>query len=605
MGLMCQGSLVLYKNLPARVIQIGRRITIVLPDDRTLDVRPQDVSLLHPGPVDRLEALPSPPGEVETAWELVAGGATNLAELAELIYGVYTPATAWATWRLVDDGLYFHGAPQEITARSPQEVAQERAARQAQAAERQAWADLVARLRAGRLAAGDEYYLREVEELALGRSERSRLLRDLGRGESAENGHALLLELAHWDVTIDPYPHRLGVAVSAVDLEVPPLPAEARRDLTHLPALAIDDEGCQDPDDALSLDGDRLWVHVADVAALVPANSPIDLEARARGASLYLPEGAVPMLPPALVAALGLGLESVSPALSFGLDLTVDGEVANVEVTPSWVRVARLTYEEAEGRLGEEPLQSLLRLARRLEARRQSNGAVQLTFPEVRVRLCDGLVSIRPLPPLSSRDLVREAMLIAGEAVARFALERGIPFAFVVQDPSDAPIAPGGLAEMYALRRTLRPSQARSVPAPHASLGLPVYSQVTSPLRRYLDLVAHQQLRAYLRGEGGLSEQEILQRVGAAEAVSGSVRQAERLATRHWTLVYLLQHPDWQGQGVLLEKRGSRARLLLPDLDLETWLHLRQDVPLNSMVRLALRQVDLPTLEAHFALRAQ
>lgn len=49
-------------------------------------------------------------------------------------------------------------------------------------------------------------------------------------------------------------------------------------DLTHLPAFAIDDEGSQDPDDAVFAEkvegGFRLFVHVADVAALVPPKAP-------------------------------------------------------------------------------------------------------------------------------------------------------------------------------------------------------------------------------------------------------------------------------------------------------------------------------------------
>ena len=64
-------------------------------------------------------------------------------------------------------------------------------------------------------------------------------------------------------------------------------------DLTHLPAFAIDDEGSQDPDDAVFAEkvegGFRLFVHVADVAALVPPKSPLDEEALRRGANLYLP----------------------------------------------------------------------------------------------------------------------------------------------------------------------------------------------------------------------------------------------------------------------------------------------------------------------------
>jgi exoribonuclease-2 len=503
-------------------------------------------------------------------------------------------------WQRVDDGLYFHGTPDEVIVRAPEEVAEERAAREARAAEARAWEAFLARARAGKAHPDDADFFREVEDLALERREGSRVLRELGRAESPENAHALLLELGRWSPGFDPYPVRLKLPTDPPALARPPLPDEDRLDLTHLPAFAIDDEGCRDPDDALSLEGDRLWVHVADVAALVPSDSPIDLEARARGATLYLPEGAVPMLPPETVEFLGLGLAQVSPALSFGLDLTPKGRVTGMEVAPSWVRVTRLSYEQAESGLDEEPLRGFHRLAQTWEARRRERGAAFLEFPEVKVRVADGRVSIRSLPPFRSRALVREAMLAAGQAAARYALAREIPFPYTVQDFPGAEEQPQGLAEMHDLRRTLSSSQQRSTPAPHGGLGLEVYAQATSPLRRYLDLVVHQQLRAHLRGEPLLSAQELLERVGAADAVGGGVRRAERLAVRHWTLVYLMQHPDWRGEGVLIEKRGSRGKLLIPALDLETWVHLRHDVSLNSSVSLRLGEVNLPELEVHF-----
>ena len=595
-----QDSLVLYKTRAARVRHAGRKLEIELAGGETLKVRLKDVVVLHPGPIGDLNELRSQSGEVETAWELLAGSKTDLSELSELAYGAYTPASAWAAWQLVADGLYFHGTPGEIVAHSTEDVAREQAVREARAAEERAWTAFLERLRARHTGPEDGRYLREVEELALGQRAKSRVLRKLGRAESPETAHALLLQLGHWDQSTDPYPRRLRLATSAVRLELPGLPEEPRVDLTHLPAYAIDDEGNQEPDDALSLDENRLWVHVADVAALVGPNSPIDLEALARGASLYLPEGTVAMLPVAAIQMLGLGLAELSPALSFGLDLSAEGEIRSVEVVRSWVRVTRLTYGEADLHLDEEPLQSLHRLAQRNAVRRTELGAIALDLPEVKVQVEGERVTILPLPRLRSRDLVTEAMLLAGEAVARFALEQGIPIAFTTQDPPHSDERPEDLAGMYALRRTFRPSQPGTTPGRHAGLGLETYVQVTSPLRRYLDLVAHQQLRAYLRGEDLLDTQEILERVGATAAVTGGVRQAERLARRHWTLVYLMQHPGWRGEGVLVEKRGPRATVLIPHLDLDARVHLRQDLPLNSPVPLVLTGVKLAELEAHF-----
>jgi exoribonuclease-2 len=597
-------SLVLYKNRPARVLQTGERLEIEVEGGKPLKVRAKDITLLHPGPIDGLGDLQPQEGDIETAWELLAGSTTNLAELTELAYGDYTPAAAWDAWQLVSDGLYFRGTPDAIEARTEDDVERERAARAARVAEKQAWEAFLDRLRTGATVPEDERYLKELDDRALGTRPDSRILRELGSSDRPEKAHALLLKLNRWDYRVNPYPQRASIITTPPAVELPSLPDEKRRDLTHLPAFAIDDEGNRDPDDALSLEGSRLWVHVADVAALVTPDSPADLEARARGANLYLPELTVTMLPLEATRQLGLGLADVSPALSFGLDLSDDGTLQDVEVVPSWVRVTRLTYAEVNDRLEEEPFMELYRLARLSEERRRENDAVFIELPEVKISVEDGQVSIQPLPPLPSRMLVTEAMVMAGEAVARFAVERGLPFPFTTQVPPDSYERPESLADMFAVRRTLKRSQQTSIPAPHAGLGLDVYARATSPLRRYLDLVVHQQLRAYLRGEETLGEQDVLERVGAAEAVTGSARLAERQARRHWTLVYLLQHPEWRGEGVVVERRGARSTVLIPALSLEVQMPLGEDIPLDTTVSLISTGVNLTELEASFRVEA-
>jgi len=594
-----QNSLVLYKNRPALVKHIDDKLEIQLEDGKTLKVRPKDVTTLHPGPLKRLNDLQPQEGEVETAWELLAGSTTVLSELAELIYEDYTPSTAWSTWQLVTEGLYFRGVPDAIEVSSPEEVAQRQVAQEAKAAEAEAWATFITQIQDGQLPE-DDRYLREVEDMAFGRITKCRVLRELGRAETPEIAHTLLLKLGYWNETVNPYPQRLGLPTTPPPVTLSDLPNETRIDLTHLPAFAIDDEGSHDPDDALSLEGNRLWVHIADVAALIPPDSPADVEARARGANLYLPEGTVPMLPHQATQALALGLSDISPALSFGLDLGDEGQVIQVEIVPSLVRVQRLSYEEAEAQLDKEPFKTLYSIAQRYQERRQMNGAIEIELPEVKVRVVEGEVVIRSLLPLKSRDMVREAMLMAGEAIARFALAEELPFPFTSQDSPEEGDFPETMSGMFARRRTMQRSLVKGVPGSHAGLGLDIYTQATSPLRRYADLVAHQQLGAYLRGERVLNDSEVLERVGAAEAVTGTTRQAERQANKHWTLVYLMNHPKWRGQGVLVDKRNLRGTVLIPELDLETRLHLRQDLPLDSTIPLILNKVNLPELEAHF-----
>lgn len=601
-------ALVLYKGQPAIVRSGGDKLEIALPDGRVVRVRPKDIAPLHPGPVASFQELQLAGGDVETAWELVAGGTIGLAELAELVYGQQSPAAFWAAWQLLEEGLHFYGSPETITARTPEELAQLRATRAARAAEDQAWATFMHGVRRGEASTdpAHERYIRELTDLAYGRSDRSRVLRELGRAQSPEHAHALLLELGYWDEFVDPHPHRVDVSLSAPAVPLPPVPEETRLDLTYLPAFAIDDEGSTDPDDAVSLENGRLWVHVADVAAVVWPDSPADLEARDRGANLYLPEGTVSMLPEAATELLALGLAETSPALSFGIDVDDEGEIASITLVPSMVRATRLTYEQADSRLDESPFRELYELAQRRAALRLAQGGVAIDLPEVKMRVSGHDIQIKPLPSLRSRSLVSEAMLLAGEAAARLAIQHNIPVPFTVQEPPDMveDELPDGIAGMFALRRTLKRSQQSSVPRPHSGLGLRAYVRVTSPLRRYLDLVAHQQLRAHVQDSTTLGTQAVLERVGAAEAVTGNIGYAERLARQHWTLVYLKHHPHWRGEGIVVEVRGDRATVLIPELAWEARVHLRGEMPLNRVVTVAMQGVDLPLLEAYFRLES-
>jgi exoribonuclease-2 len=254
-------------------------------------------------------------------------------------------------------------------------------------------------------------------------------------------------------------------------------------------------------------------------------------------------------------------------------------------------------------RLEEEPFRGLYNLAQAYEARRLANGAISIELPEVRIRVVQGEVLLRPLPPLRSRSLVENAMIMAGEAVARFAIEHNIPLPFAMQEPPEDLTGlsrPVRSSEMFALRRALKRSQYRSTPAPHSGLGLSAYAQATSPLRRYLDLVVHQQLRSHLHGKSPLGMQEVLDRIGATEAVIGSVRQVEQLSNRHWTHVYLRWHPRWRGEGILVDKHAASGKFLIPQLALEVQAHLPTDLPLDSTVTLILSGVDLPRLDARF-----
>jgi exoribonuclease-2 len=542
-------------------------------------------------------------GSVEEAWELLEGESATLEELAELVFGEFTPASAWASWLLLEDGLWFEGEPGAIRARAGEEVGAERERREAKAAEKAAWEGFLERLGKKSLIEEDLKQLGEVEQLALNRSERSRIFQALGKQERPETAHRFLLDVGYWQEEYNPHPSRLSLREGDPELEIPPLAEEERLDLTHLPAYAIDDEGSEDPDDAITLDGDRIWVHVADAAALIPPDSPLDLEARSRAANLYLPDRVVHMLPPAITHQLALGLQEVSPALSFGFRVDAQGEVQDLEVHRSLVRVSRHSYAEIDGRMAESPFAQLNQAAQRFRQRRLANGAAHLDLPEVRIRVKDGEIDIRPLERLESREMVTDLMLMVGEATAAYALQQDIPLPFATQPPPETPWRPGSMAENYAFRRLLKPSRQDTLEGPHSGLGLDRYVRTTSPLRRYFDLVVHQQLRAHLKGEAPLSVADISDRIAAAGMGGAMIRKGERLSNTHWKLLYLARNPDWQGSGVVVDVEEQRVTLLIPALGMETRMRFNKPPPLNAELPLALRDTDLTELAAWFRQR--
>jgi len=527
-------GLVIYKNRPALITGFeAEKIAIAVLGGGAFKVREKDIELIHPGPctLKDLEG-PRPEGSGREAWDLLtdeSGGSTGLSlkELAELVYGSYSPGAALAVWELLRDGLYFTGDIRSIKARPRAAVAEDekkRDEKQREDGDRAAFLEKLKKLppfhgtpfrgsvpsAAVELTAADRRFLQDVEALARGQSDKSRTMKELGKSETPEEAHRLLLACGAWSVWENPHPDRFGLSRDSAKIIPPAPPEESRLDLTGMPAYAIDNSWSDDPDDAVSLEGPDagggycLWVHVADPAASIPPGSPADMEARGRGATLYLPEGALRMIAPEALSLFALGISGVSPALSFKILIKPDGDIGTTEIFPSLVKVKRLTYEEADaltdGKTGAD-LAALFALAERNVERRLNTGAVIIDLPDahIHVNLDDSCeknrISIKPLPSYRSAEMVRECMLLAGEGAARWALQNQVPFPFISQEAGELPEKRlSGLAGVWQLRRSMRPRNLSPKPGVHWGLGLDQYTQVTSPLRRYTDLLCHQQI---------------------------------------------------------------------------------------------------------------
>jgi len=616
-----ENALVVYKNKPALVKEISSdKITIAIYDGEKIKVREKDIEIIHPGPVKIFNEIKEVGGStnLQETWELLLAdnGAISLKELAELAFGKYSPASAWAAYCLLLDGLYFTGTINTIRPRQQGEVEADIKKREEKAAANNEKELFFERMRKRSPDKEDRRFIQDIEALALGKSAKSRTMKEIGLGETPEEAHALLFECGFWNEQNNPHPARFGVVLQPAEHKPEAPPPKERCDLTCLAAYAIDSPWSNDPDDAVSIeieeDKQILYVHVADPASSIGADSAAEKEARDRGATLYIPEGSIRMLADEALPLFALGLAETSPALTFKMTLNNTGEIEKTEIFPSTVKVKRLTYKEADEYLfnthdnthGEThtALQSLNALAESNLKRRIALGAINIDMPETHISLNGGKVEIEPIMRYKSADLVRECMLLAGEGAGLWCLHRNLPVPYIMQETGDLPEGTlEGIAGFYQLRRCMRPRTLSTRPGQHSGLGLDTYIQVTSPLRRYTDLLAHLQIRAVLRGGTPLSADEVSARMNAGEAAMSAVNQAERASRSHWTMVYLANKKDSVWDAVALEKKGGRWAVIIPSLALETQVPLRKELSPNDPLKLVLKSANIPAGEAVFA----
>jgi exoribonuclease-2 len=330
--------------------------------------------------------------------------------------------------------------------------------------------------------------------------------------------------------------------------------------------LTIDDEDTVEVDDALACEAlpggaIRVRVHIALVADFVAKGGAMDAEAAARATTVYLPEATIRMLPDAVscdMASLTQGSER--PVLTTDVTISPAGEVLSASIYPSRIAITRrLDYQQTDRILGGDPatdpaaatLAMLADAAARLRERRRTAGAMLMHRREAKVRVRGDEIEIILLDSNSpSRMLVAEFMVLSNFVAARFAAEHRIPIIYRVQPDLR------GDATMQRPRLSMYPEF-------HAGIGLEYYAQLSSPIRRYADLVLQRQLLAALSNTGAqaYSVDELLAVLAGAENAEASGRELERRAKRYWTLRYLERYAADTPLRAIATRDGAGAEL--------------------------------------------
>lgn len=565
------------------------------------------------------------PSSLEVAWELLMeeGESIDPATMALLLFSDQSPALCYAAYCLLsEDKLYFKQKGDRYEPRSAAQVTELKHQAELEAQRQQEWQGFLRRIQQAlegervewqysdrpRLEALERFAV--FGEEATHRTPALETLSALKRAETAQAAFQLLVDLQLWTVHENLHlrrsqiPTQFSTRVLAMSqrclIEPPPDPDQHRLDLTHLKVYTIDDESTREIDDGLSVefldDGlQKIWIHIADPTRWVTPGDELDLEARRRSATLYLPTGAIPMFPAELATGpMSLNQGAICTALSFGVLLDGDGAVVDFEIQASLIKPTyRLTYDDVDEMLelgiqAEPELEALGVWAKRREDWRQSQGAISIRMPESSIKVEDDEITIHVLEDSTSRTLVAEMMILAGEVAGRYGELHGLALPFRGQSQPELPPEeellklPPGPVRYCAIRRCMPRSEVSITPARHASLGLNTYTQVTSPIRRYADLLAHFQIKAHLRGESLPFSVETTKEL--IQAISNTAYEAtlvERQTNRYWGLEYLRRHSAQVWPALMLRwlrEHENLGLVLLEDLGLELAMRFSRDI---------------------------
>lgn len=636
-----EGSVVEYVDSGALRLGYVRRLEqrkahIVDPRGRQSTVPTSRVVVIHeripeeefPNAADRIrERVASRISEIDTGllWESVRtdGRRFTLSELAEAYFGHASADCESALYRrLSEDTLFFRRVPGGFETRSERQVSAERL-RIAREAQRESDRQEVTRLL--RLALEHETADMSGEPgwtEVLGRLERwfrnndtdgagTALEKIVGETNSRQVAYEILFRFGQIGSEEDRF-----LLVHGLPTQFPKDVLEASQRLATQPdlttrtlidthdAFAIDDEHTVEIDDALTVteDGDDtvVGIHIADVASIVLKDDPLDREAHRRSSTIYLPNVSVMMFPPRLstnIASLVTGAPRA--ALSVEARFSGDGELRDCRFFRSVITVfERMDYPGADRALaaGHRGLRRLHRIASALNDERVSRGAQTHRRPDIKVHVTDSDIRVLRLEANTpARLIVSEMMILANHLAATHAANTGIPIIFRTQDPpTERPPDTNGLPEAIQfelLRRSFKRSRLSLHPSPHAGLGLTCYTQMSSPLRRYADLVTQRQFVAALEGrELPYQRDELLEVLTSCEAREIEIRRLEQTSTAWWILTYLSRECLGRPlEAVVVDGKGT---VELSDFLVRARLKDREDLSPGDVVTVRLESVD-------------
>ena len=321
-----------------------------------------------------------------------------------------------------------------------------------------------------------------------------------------------------------------------------------------VPTFTIDAEKTLDYDDAFSVlewSEEKLIVaiHITDLSHAVQPEDPLFKEAESRISSVYLPEGTVPMLPEQLSnETFSLKAGEDRAVLSYKFQLTVNGNWNLLEVAPKIVRIQKnLSYEQADVLIEkDQDFWGLLnRFCLNAFGLRLGKGALNLTRKEFNFDISNPeKIRITPINRNSPSNRIIEELAIAVNRETGWLFKAAdLPGIYRTQTSFQLIKNVEDGEQLSIDHIQVEPAKLSTISGAHAGLACEVYMHITSPIRRFADLITQLQLKMLIKKEKPVfSTEEMIHWAEEVSLRQKKYKRAERDIILYWKLRYLQQH---------------------------------------------------------------
>jgi exoribonuclease-2 len=279
----------------------------------------------------------------------------------------------------------------------------------------------------------------------------------------------------------------------------------------------------------------------------------------------------------------------------------MNGDIFDYRFVPSIIRVKdQLTYDQVNTIYESENdtiYHHLFRLAQKSKRYRVEQVALILSLPELNISVDkNSSINIRLVSQETvSRTIVAEMMILYNWLAARFCRDNHIPTIYRGQkEPSEKlPLEDAGYVYyVFRQRRKLYPLIIDVEPRPHAGLGLDSYINVTSPIRRFFDLVSQRQMLNFMFKGVPFYNREELEKIRIQVTTSlKDLNMARRNRQNYWINRYLEKQTGKTFTAIVLDVLKSRYRIILTDFYISVEMKREKDSKLISGNQIKVRVI--------------